>query len=204
MPFELTHVAIAQQVLRQKKRILTQQLLAGLLYPDVRYPFSIDRTLTHTMAGLLDPTTDDFAYGVQLHLLTDTWWDYYILTHGDVNLREVPDKSLFIGLLKIVHDMNCYENITQPAAMAALITQSTIPTGLPVTPCQWQEWTAALSLYLKEGLTNHGVMHMVAAMKYVDPVVVEAQRGKMAQFKLRYTGSLLVGFEAVVSKLSRL
>lgn len=202
MPFELTHIAVAQQVCGLIKRPLTQQMMAGVLYPDVRYPFLIDRTLTHTMNGLPDPAIDDFAYGVWLHLNTDLVWDYFVLMHGDVHLSEVKDKALFIGLLKIVHDKLCYTKIIRPEVMATTIAQSTIPSGLPVTLQQWDEWKTALARYLREGATDEGISHMVKAMKYVDPTILESQRVKIAQLELQYAGSLEVGFEAVVRKLS--
>jgi hypothetical protein len=163
VPFELTHLAVGLAL----KKHPSADYLAGLVYPDIRYPAGIDRNLTHSLEPIKHLQGSDFYRGVKTHLDADACWDNLVL--NDIRLKMVADneeRCILIGVYKLIHDTVAFPLILNKHMIIDNLRAFKLPEGLPISHMQWQEWMSALCLYLEEGPTHTGLLHIVTSTKF--------------------------------------
>jgi hypothetical protein len=130
VPFELTHLAVGLVL----KKHPSADYLAGLVYPDIRYPAGIDRNLTHSLEPIKHLQGSDFYRGVKAHLETDTSWDNLVL--NDNRLRMLADddeRRILIGVYKLIHDTVAFPLILHKQKIIDNLRAFKPPEGLPIS-----------------------------------------------------------------------
>lgn len=166
MPFELTHIVVGQQVYTKLNKPLTSSALAGMIYPDIRYPTNIDRRLTHELEPLNNCLDTDFVEGVKIHLNTDKTWDRLSL---EAKIKKpdskIPDE-VFTGVLKLIQDRVVFDYMEDKQSILDKLDAFWLPNGLPVTKSQWQEWKEAIKKYVKDGPTQKGWLDIIVTINF--------------------------------------
>lgn len=201
MPFELTHLAVGEQVASRINVPLTPNLLAGTVYPDIRYPAQIKRKLTHTMDKLLPLNNDDFSLGVWLHLATDTAWDSLYLGEQISKPDSIVDSEV-VGMLKLVHDRVVYPQIMNTKLFASMLQQAQLPRGLPISANQWSAWISALIIYLTEGPTFSGWKNIIVSMGFMEPQATDIRLKQVEMILPKYKQIVLDKHQELIEEVA--
>lgn len=191
MPFELVHLVVGMAVGKRE----SADFLAGLIYPDIRYPAGIDRNLTHLLEPIKHIQDSDFYLGVKMHLDTDKQWDDLFLTDPRLAISTIDqyEKGQLIGVYKLMHDIIAHKFIFGKHRIRDQLNSFLFPEGLPITQTQWEAWVKAICLYVEEGPTHKGLTHIVESMKF--------QTGEEFGPRLKLMDHLFGKYESVFKSL---
>ncbi len=181
MPFELAHLAVGIQT----QSNISDSFLAGLIYPDIRYPAQIERRLTHTMEPVQNCEDTECIRGVRFHLEKDKKWDELVIGAIQKPREDISD-GLFVGILKLIHDKVVVDSLTDPVWIKTALQRFAFPTGLPVSQTDWDNWVGAIVQYIDEGPTSDGLTHIVMAMKFQTKEAFEPRLMVLEQWFERY------------------
>lgn len=111
MAAPITHIVLADKVLKNLPNISRKEFFIGTSFPDIRYIRVIERDKTHAKDISLEDikNKDSFQAGFLLHSLVDTLQVAYHLNHKN---ERAPEKGLMLQAFKLFEDKVLYEKLS--------------------------------------------------------------------------------------------
>lgn len=107
MPWPATHILVVEKVYaRHFSHLDRKEFILGTTFPDIRYPASIDRDLTHFNRIPLSKivTKPSFKAGMVFHSFVDEIWNTFIRAHETQLFVEIPHDRAMFHTMKILQD----------------------------------------------------------------------------------------------------
>jgi len=195
MPFELTHLAVGLTLNPRAN----SSYVAGLIYPDSRYPAGIERRLTHTLEPVNQCGDKEFIKGVEIHLITDKEWSDLA---GNIvkPMMDLPD-NVFMAGLKLIQDRAIANKLSEGEEIIRKLDQFQLPAGLPVVNQGWHEWKELVTNYLHQGPTQMGWRDIIVGSKYLPTEEVEKRLVAVEKWYPEYELEMKKLYEQLVNQL---
>ena len=110
MAAPITHIVMAEKVLKNLPNISRKEFFIGTSFPDIRYIRVIDRDATHVQdVASEDIQTDSFRAGFLFHSRLDTLQVEYHRAHPH---QMVPEDGLMLQAFKLFEDQVLWEKLS--------------------------------------------------------------------------------------------
>ena len=114
MPWPVTHLLISKKVFSKYfSHLDPEPFLIGTSFPDIRYPASINRGITHfkNLPLFEIQSADSFYAGLYFHCLVDHLWNIHLHQHNPVIFDQFPHNPPMIHTMKVLQDVYLYDRM---------------------------------------------------------------------------------------------
>lgn len=154
MPWPATHILVVEKIYaRHFSHLDRKEFILGTTFPDIRYPASIERELTHFKDIPLSRITTETAFkaGLYFHSFVDEIWNTFIRSHETQLFAIIPRNRAMFHTMKILQDRYLFNQLDdwQPFVDyfgTVLPEESKFGAGQEMV----QRWHALLAHYLSK------------------------------------------------------
>jgi hypothetical protein len=149
MPGPITHVVLANRLLPRLAVAPSSvaELLAGMVFPDIRYLGTVSRGATHRHGLSLSGVPDEspFVAGMNLHSLIDEMSDRYFDAVGLPSL--LPPSPHATQAFKLLADDILYDDFGTWTELCRSLETVRHPAGCPADDEEFRRWFGILGRY---------------------------------------------------------
>lgn len=149
MAAPITHIVLAEKVLKNMLSMSRKEFLIGTSFPDIRYIRVIDREKTHVRELAMDEIASQpsFKAGFLLHSLVDKLQVEYHRKHEN---KFAPENGLVLQAFKLFEDKVLYEKVPDWDVVAGYLTDI-LPEEIElVSKESIEKWHSILKEYMSQ------------------------------------------------------
>lgn len=172
MAAPITHILFTTVI----PKTVSDDFIAGVSFPDIRYLGSISRERTHAYGS--DKVTDStsFTSGMAFHQYVDEARGEYWKDNGIY--EQLPDTPLTAQALKFCEDIILYESFDRWQSIARLFHATpAIPTEYSdaISPSEMHGWYQLIAHYLNEKPDIEKIAYMMKQIGFEDKVAAKIE-----------------------------